>query len=281
MFQNDLLKGRVILITGGGTGLGRAMALRFAELGAKIFLIGRREEPLKQTCEEIRAKGGTAAYAPCDVRDFAAVDTAATVAKRELGRVDTLVNNAAGNFLSRTEKLSPNAFHAVVSIVLHGTFNCTQALAQRWITTGQPGTVLNIVTTYAATGAGSGFVVPSACAKAGVLAMTRSLAVEWARYRIRLNAIAPGPFPTEAAWSRLMPKEFEQQALAHHPMKRFGRHDELANLAAYLISEQAEYINGECVVIDGGEWLRGAGEFNDLVDLPEVAWDAWEAARKR
>jgi len=281
MFQSDLLKGRGILITGGGTGLGRSMALRFAELGAKIFLIGRREEPLKQTCEEIRAKGGTAAYASCDVRDFAAVDAAAAVARREIGRVDTLVNNAAGNFLSRTEKLSPNAFHAVVSIVLHGTFNCTQALAQRWITAGEPGTVLNIVTTYAATGAGSGFVVPSACAKAGVLAMTRSLAVEWARYRIRLNAIAPGPFPTEGAWSRLMPKDYEQQALKHHPMKRFGRHEELANLAVYLISEQSEYVNGECVVIDGAEWLRGAGEFNDLVDLPDAAWDAWEAARRR
>ena len=281
MFQSDLLKGRTILVTGGGTGLGRSMALRFAELGAKIFLVGRREEPLKQTCEEIRAKGGAAGYAPCDVRDFAAVDVAVAVAKRELGAVDTLVNNAAGNFLARTEKLSPSAFNAVVGIVLNGTFNCTQALAQRWIATGQPGTVLNIVTTYAATGSGSGFVVPSACAKAGVLAMTRSLAVEWARYRIRLNAIAPGPFPTEGAWSRLMPKEFEQRALAEHPMKRFGRHDELANLAVYLISEQSEYVNGECVVIDGGEWLRGAGEFNDFVDLPDAAWEAWEAARKR
>jgi len=279
MFEKTLLAGRVILITGGGTGLGRSMALRFAELGAKVFLTGRREEPLKQTCEEIRAKGATAAFATCDVRDFAAVDTMAGVARHELGAVDTLVNNAAGNFLARTEKLSPNAFNAVVGIVLHGTFNCTQALAQRWITTGQPGTVLNIVTTYAATG--SGFVVPSACAKAGVLAMTRSLAVEWARYRIRLNAIAPGPFPTEGAWSRLMPKEYEERALRYHPMKRFGRHAELANLAAYLVSEQAEYINGECVVIDGALWLRGAGEFNDFVDLPEAAWDAWESSRKR
>jgi NAD(P)-dependent dehydrogenase (short-subunit alcohol dehydrogenase family) len=281
MFQPDLLKGRAILITGGGTGLGRSMALRFAELGAKIFLTARREEPLKQTCEEIRAKGGTAAYVTCDVRDFAAVDTMAGAAKRELGPIDTLVNNAAGNFLARTEKLSPKAFNAVVGIVLYGTFNCTQALAQRWIATGQPGTVLNIVTTYAATGAGSGFVVPSACAKAGVLAMTRSLAVEWARHRIRLNAIAPGPFPTEGAWSRLMPPEYEQRALAYHPMKRFGRHDELANLAAYLVSEQSEYVNGECVVIDGALWLRGAGEFNDFIDLPDAAWDAWEAARKR
>jgi len=169
-----------------------------------------------------------------------------------------------------------------VGIVLHGTFHCTLALGRRWIAAKQPGTVLNIVTTYAAAGSGSGFVVPSACAKAGVLALTRSLAVEWARHNIRLNAIAPGPFPTEGAWSRLMPsKDYEQRARNHHPMKRFGRHDELANLAAYLVSEQSAYINGECVVIDGGPWLRGAGEFNDLVDLPEPLWEAMEQARKR
>jgi len=280
MFQSDLLKDRVILITGGGTGLGRSMALRFAELGAKLFLCGRREETLGQTAGDIRAKGGTAAYATCDVRDFAAVDTMAGRARRELGEVDTLVNNAAGNFIARTETLSPNAFHAVVGIVLYGTFNCTQALAQRWISTGKPGTVLNIVTTYAETG--SGFVVPSACAKAGVLAMTRSLAVEWARYKIRLNAIAPGPFPTEGAWSRLMPsKEYEERAKRFHPMKRFGRHDELTNLAAYLVSPQADYVNGECVVIDGGLWLRGAGEFNDLTEVPDAVWQQMEAARKK
>ena len=282
MYQPDLLKNRVILITGGGTGLGRSMALRFAELGAKIFLCGRREEPLKQTAEEIRAKGGTAAYATCDVRDFAAVDTMAAAARRELGEVDTLVNNAAGNFIARTEKISPNAFNAVVGIVLYGTFNCTQALAQRWIATGRPGTVLNIVTTYASTGSGSGYVVPSACAKAGVLAMTRSLAVEWARHRIRLNAIAPGPFPTEGAWSRLMPsKEYEEHAKRHHPMKRFGRHEELANLAVYLVSDFSEYVNGECVTIDGGLWLRGAGEFNDLSELPDAVWEMMESARKK
>jgi NAD(P)-dependent dehydrogenase (short-subunit alcohol dehydrogenase family) len=282
MYQSDLLKGRVILVTGGGTGLGRSMALRFAELGARIFLCGRREEPLKQTAEEIRARGGTAGYAACDVRDFAAVDTMAAQAKRELGEVDALVNNAAGNFIARTEKISPNAFHAVVGIVLYGTFHCTQALAQRWIATGRPGTVLNIVTTYAACGSGSGYVVPSACAKAGVLAMTRSLAVEWARHHIRLNAIAPGPFPTEGAWSRLMPsKDYEERAKNYHPMKRFGRHEELANLAVYLISPYSEYVNGECVTIDGGLWLRGAGEFNDLAELPDPVWEMMEAARKK
>ena len=280
MFQNNLLAGRVVLITGGGTGLGRSMALRLAGLGAKTFLVARREEPLRSTTEEIRAAGGACAFATCDVRDPAAVEAAVAAAEKEFGRVDTLINNAAGNFIARTEKLSPNAFAAVVGIVLHGTFHCTLALARRWIAAQQPGTVLNIVTTYAATGAGSGFVVPSACAKAGVLALTRSLAVEWARYNIRLNAIAPGPFPTEGAWSRLIPSaEYEKHAREHHPMKRFGRHEELANLAAYLVSDASGYINGECVIMDGGQWLRGAGEFNDLLELPEQAWEAMEQAR--
>jgi NAD(P)-dependent dehydrogenase (short-subunit alcohol dehydrogenase family) len=282
MFQSDLFKGRTILITGGGTGLGRSMALRFAELGAKIFLAARRPEPLEETSKEIRAKGGQAAFALCDVRDFAAVEKAIEAAEKEFGRVDSLVNNAAGNFIARTETLSPNAFSAVTGIVLHGAFHCTLALGRRWIAAKQPGNVLNIVTTYAAADCGSGFVVPSACAKAGVLAMTRSLAVEWARHHIRFNAIAPGPFPTEGAWSRLMPtKDYEQRAKDQHPMKRFGRHDELANLAVYLLSDQAEYVNGECVVIDGALWLRGAGEFNDLADLPDAMWDQMEQSRKR
>jgi NAD(P)-dependent dehydrogenase (short-subunit alcohol dehydrogenase family) len=286
MFEPDLLKDRTILVTGGGTGLGRSMALRFAELGAGLFLIGRRVDPLQQTAEDLRAKGCRAAYACADVRDFAAVEAAIASAEREFSRpfggIDTVVNNAAGNFLARTEKLSPNAFQAVVGIVLQGTFHCTLALARKWIAAQQPGNVLNIVTTYAAAGSGSGFVVPSACAKAGVLAMTRSLAVEWARHRIRLNAIAPGPFPTEGAWSRLMPtKDFEEHARKTHPMKRFGRHEELANLAAYLLSPQAEYVNGECVVIDGALWLRGAGEFNDAIDIPDEMWDAFEQARKK
>ena len=281
MFQSDLLNGRTILITGGGTGLGRAMALRFAELGASLFLVGRRENPLRETVEDIRAKGARAAHFPADIRDFTAVEQAIGTAESEFGAVDTLVNNAAGNFIARTEKLSPNAFNAVVGIVLQGTFYCTLALGRKWIAAKQPGTILNIVTTYADANCGSGFVVPSACAKSGVLAMTRSLAIEWARYSIRLNAIAPGPFPTEGAFSRLLPmKEFEEEARNRHPLKRFGRPEELANLAAYLLSQQAGYINGECVVIDGGEWLRGAGEFNNFSDLPDSAWLALERARK-
>jgi NAD(P)-dependent dehydrogenase (short-subunit alcohol dehydrogenase family) len=282
VFQQDLLKGRAIFLTGGGTGLGRSMALRFSSLGARMFLTGRREAPLQEVCDEILRQGGAAAYATCDVRDYAAVESAADAAELQFGEIDTVVNNAAGNFMARTEKLSPNAFNAVVGIVLNGTFHCTQVFGKRWIARKLGGNVLNMVTTYAAANAGSGFVVPSACAKAGVLAMTTSLAVEWAKYHIRLNAIAPGPFPTEGAWSRLLPsKQFEEHARDKHPMKRFGTHEELTNLAAFLLSDMAEYINGECVVIDGGQWLRGAGEFNDLLMLPEGAWDAMESARPK
>jgi NAD(P)-dependent dehydrogenase (short-subunit alcohol dehydrogenase family) len=282
VFQNDLLKDRAIFITGGGSGLGRSMALRFAELGARIFIIGRREQPLMKVCDEIHRAGGAAAFATCDVRDPAAVETAAAAADQQYGRIDTLVNNAAGNFMARTETLSPNAFNAVVGIVLNGSFHCTQAFGKRWIAQKLAGNVLNIVTTYASANCGSGFVVPSACAKAGVLAMTTSLAVEWAKYHIRLNAIAPGPFPTEGAWSRLIPsKQFEEHSRDKHPMKRFGRHEELTNLAAFLISDMSEYINGECVVIDGGQWLRGAGEFNDLAMLPDSVWEQMESARAK
>lgn len=282
MFQKTLLKDRAIFITGGGSGLGRSMALRFSELGAHLFVVGRREEPLKEVCDEIHRTGGSAAYASCDVRDPAAVETAAAAADQQFGRIDTVVNNAAGNFMARTESLSPNAFNAVVGIVLNGSFHCTQAFGKRWIAQKLGGNVLNIVTTYASANCGSGFVVPSACAKAGVLAMTTSLAVEWAKYHIRLNAIAPGPFPTEGAWSRLMPsKQFEDHSREKHPMKRFGRHEELTNLAAFLVSDMAEYINGECVVIDGGQWLRGAGEFNDLAMLPDSIWEQMESARAK
>lgn len=282
MFQREMLKDRAIFITGGGTGLGRSMALHFALLGARIFLVGRREAPLREVCEEIRRGGGSAAFATCDVRDYAAVEAAASRAYEQFGHIDALVNNAAGNFMARTEKLSPNAFNAVVGIVLNGSFNCTHVFAKKWIAEKSGGNVLSIVTTYAAANCGSAFVVPSACAKAGVLAMTTSLAVEWAKYRIRLNAIAPGPFPTEGAWSRLMPsKQFEEHAKESHPMKRFGRHEELTSLAAFLLSDMAEYINGECVVIDGANWLRGAGEFNDLLLLPDSAWEELEAARAK
>ena len=282
MFQPTLFKGRAIFISGGGSGLGRSMALKFAELGSQIFIIGRREQPLKDTCEEIRRAGGAAGYAIADVREPAAVEAAVETAFQQFGRIDTLVNNAAGNFMARTETLSPNAFSAVVGIVLNGSFNCTQALAKRWIADKQGGNVLSIVTTYAAANCGSAFVVPSACAKAGVLAMTTSLAVEWAKYKIRLNAIAPGPFPTEGAWSRLMPSsEMEEARKKYNPMRRFGRHDELTNLAAFLISDGSSYINGEVIRMDGGEFLQGAGEFSVLGRaLTDKDWESLKPRKK-
>lgn len=270
-----LLAGKTAWITGGGTGLGRAMALRFAELGAKIAISGRREDPLRETADAIRAAGGQAVWATCDVRDAEAVEAALERIVAELGEPGILVNNAAGNFLSRSEELSPNGFAAVVGIVLHGTFHCTSTLGRRWIAGKRPGTVLSIAATYASSGAGSAFVLPSACAKAGVVALTRSLAVEWGHYGIRLNAIAPGPIPTEGAFSRLLPSEaMRKQREARIPAGRFGRPDELAELAAFLVSDAADWIRGEVVTIDGGEWLRGAGQFNDFLDIPTDAWDA-------
>ncbi len=270
MFLPGLLKDKTILITGGGTGLGKSMALRFAELGANIVITGRREDVLKETAKEIAAKGAKVFTKSCDVRKYDEVEATFDAAESEFGHIDVLVNNAAGNFISPTELLSPNAFNSVVSIVLNGSFHCTQAAGRRWINQQSGGRVLSIVTTYAWTG--SAYVVPSACAKAGVLAMTRSLAVEWGKYKIRLNAIAPGPFPTEQAWENLVPPGFEEKWKNRIPLGRVGRHEELANLASYLVSEYADYINGEVVTIDGGEWVSGAGEMNMLTEMTPEDW---------
>jgi len=277
---DGLLRGKSAWITGGGTGLGRAMALRFADLGARIGISGRRAEPLDETVAALRARGGVAARATGDVRDPAAVDAVLATLAGELGEIDILVNNAAGNFLCASEDLSPNAFAAVVGIVLHGTFHCTRALGRRWIDAGRGGVVLSITTTYADTG--SALVLPSACAKAGVNALTRSLAVEWARYGIRLNAIAPGPVPTEGAFSRLLPSEdLVARRKARIPAGRFGTPSELADLAAFLVSDAADWIRGEVVTFDGGEWLRGAGQFSDFLDLPDDVWTALQGKHGR
>lgn len=266
MFSPDLLASQTILVTGGGSGLGRAMALRFASLGARVGVLGRRLDPLQAVVAEITAQGGSAAAAPADVRDPGAVKEAVDAIEAALGPVDGLVNNAAGNFLSASEDLSPNAFDAVVKIVLNGTFHCTQEVGRRMIERGTGGSLLSIVTTYA--WMGSAFVLPSAAAKAGVLAMTRSLAVEWATYGIRSNAIAPGPFPTDGAFSRLMAGNIEDEVKKQIPAGRFGRPEELADLAAYLMAPGSAYITGECVVIDGGEWLRAGQEFGRYTEMP-------------
>ena len=280
MFDKELLNDKSIIVTGGGTGLGKSMALRFAELGADLVITSRRKEVIEKTAEELREHGGKVLAIACDVRDPDQVNDMVSQTVNEFGKIDILLNNAAGNFISPTEDLSPNAFKTVVDIVLNGTFNCTQA-AGKVMREKDGGVILNIVTTYAWTG--SGYVVPSASAKAGVLAMTRSLAVEWAKYGIRTVAIAPGPFPTKGAWSRLAPPGLgiEKKMKDRIPLKRLGEHIELANLATYLISDQAAYINGEVVTIDGGEWLKGAGEMNDLEKIPKAAWKLLQMKRKK
>ena len=258
-FRQGLLEGRTLLITGGGTGLGRSMALKCAGLGAKIAVVGRREEPLKTTVGDIEKAGGQAAFAPCDVRDSGSVRSAVDALEATLGPINSLINNAAGNFLCASEDLSDNAFDAVVKIVLYGTFNCTREVGRRLIERKAEGHVISIVTTYAESG--SAFVLPSASAKAGVLAMMRSLAVEWATYGIRLNAIAPGPFRTDGAFSRLMVGELEKQAIRRIPSRRFGEHDELTNLVAYILSDASPYQTGDCVTIDGAEELLSGQQF--------------------
>ncbi|WP_407945040.1 SDR family oxidoreductase [Paenibacillus albicereus] len=263
---------KTILVTGGATGLGRAMAEGFGQLGARVALAGRREEKLREAEAALSAAGCEVFVHACDVRDPEAVAKLADALETRFGGIDVLVNNAAGNFISPTERLSHRAVDAVLNIVLHGTFYATLEFGKRWIAAGRPATVLNIVTTYAETG--SAYVVPSAAAKAGVLAMTRSLAVEWARYGIRHVAIAPGPFPTEGAWSRLLPTpELAQGMIDRIPLQRVGSKEELADLAAYLVSDYAAYLNGECVTIDGGEWLQGAGQFNGLLEVTGPQWD--------
>jgi len=281
MFEIDLLKGKTIIITGGGTGLGKSMAVRFAELGANLVLTSRRQDVLDETSAEIKqATGAKILTVAADIRSPEQVADMVAQSVSKFKKIDGLLNNAAGNFISPTEKLSENAFKTIVDIVLLGSFNCTLNAGREMIKSGG-GNILSIVTTYAWTG--SGYVVPSASAKAGVLAMTRSLAVEWAKYNIRSNAIAPGPFPTKGAWSRLVPPglNIEKKMKERVPMKRFGKHEELANLAAYLMADGSAYINGDVITIDGGEWLKGAGQFNALDKVPQLAWKAMAAARRR
>lgn len=282
MLRDDALKGKVIVVTGGGSGLGKAMTKYFLELGAKVAITSRNLEKLQDTARELETEtNGKCLAIQCDVRHYDQVEAMLQQVLKAFGKVDILLNNAAGNFISPTERLSANAFDTIIDIVLKGTKNCTLAFGKHWIDTQQQNTnILNIVTTYAWTG--SAYVVPSATAKAGVLAMTRSLAVEWAKYGIRTNAIAPGPFPTKGAWDRLLPGDLKDKFdLAKKvPLKRVGDHQELANLAAYLVSDFSAYVNGEVITIDGGEWLKGAGQFNLLEAIPKEMWDMLEAMIK-
>lgn len=279
MLRDDALKGKNIVVTGGGSGLGKAMTTYFLKLGAQVAITSRNIEKLETVAKELSEETGSKCIPlQCDVRYIDEVEAMRDAAIKALGPIDVLLNNAAGNFISPTERLSANAFDTIIDIVLKGTKNCTLAFGKHWIDNNEKDkSVLNIVTTYAWTG--SAYVVPSASAKAGVLAMTRSLAVEWAKYGMRFNAIAPGPFPTKGAWDRLLPGELKEKfdLAKTNPLKRVGDHQELANLAAYLVSDFSSYVNGEVITIDGGEWIKGAGQFNQLEEVPQQMWDMLEA----
>lgn len=284
MFERNLFDGHVALITGGGSGLGRAIAGHLVRYGAKVVIAGRRESVLRETAEEI----GVDSVLPvrCDVRFPDEVENALAQTLARFGRVDSLVNGAAGNFVSPTERLSNNAFKLIVDTVLMGTVHCTLAVGKHWINTKRRGSVLSIVTNYASTG--SAYVVPSGCAKAGVENLTKSLAAEWGQYGLRFVGISPGPFPTEGAMGQLrihddlvpgvdIPSLITQRI----PLGRLGRLDELADLATFLLSPNAEYINGEIIRIDGGETPSLAGEFSFMRDVPTSVWDRHASQLKR
>ena len=282
MLKENSLRNKVILVTGGGSGLGKSMVEYFVELGANVIITSRRKELLDEVAKKINAENESEVFpVPCDVRNINEVEKVVDEAYKKFGKVDCLINNAAGNFISPTERLSTRAFDAIIDIVLKGTINFTLTLGKKWIEEKINGNVLNIVTTYSWTG--SGYVVPSACAKAGVLSLTRSLAVEWAKYKIRFNAIAPGPFPTKGAWERLLPGDLKDKfdPSKKVPVGRVGEHQELSNLAAYLVSDYSSYINGEVITIDGAEWLKGAGQFNHLEMVSDQMWDMFEMIRKK
>jgi len=273
MLPSDTFKDKTVLITGGGTGLGKSIGKHILELGGQLIITSRRNEVIEKTANEFNnLYPDSTLHVAGDVRNIEDVENVINKGFEKFGNVDMLINNAAGNFISPTERLSANAFSVVIDIVLKGTCNYTLTLGKKWIDNKKEGTILNIATTYAMTG--SGYVIPSAAAKGGVLTFTRSIAAEWAKYNIRCNAVAPGPFPTEGAWSRLVPPGFSKfmDIKKRIPLKRVGEHQELANLCAYLLSDYSAYITGEIITIDGGEWIYNAGQFSWLDKIPSKLW---------
>ncbi|RRB07959.1 SDR family oxidoreductase [Larkinella rosea] len=273
MLREGALKDKTIIVTGGGTGLGKSMARYFLQLGANLVICSRKLPVLEATAAELMDEtGGQVLPLACDVRNPPEIEAVIAQTIGRFGRIDSLLNNSAGNFISPTERLSYKAFDVVVDIVLKGTYYFTLAVGKYWIENKIPGTVLNISTTYATTG--SGYVVPSAVAKGGALILVKSLAAEWAKYGIRLNALAPGPFPTKGAWDRLFPEPLVKMMdpTSRIPLRRVGDHQELANIAAYLLSDYSSFVTGECMTIDGGEVLS-AGEFNHLENVTSEQWD--------
>jgi len=281
MFKEDLLKGKRILITGGGTGLGKEIAAKYLELGAELWLAGRRGGVLEDTAKELMHRhGGSVRTHSVDIRDAAAVDAMVQRIWDEGGPLTGLVNNAAGNFISPTKDLTPNGFNAIANIVFHGTFYVTHAVGKRWIAGGNKGSVVSILVTWVHTG--SPYVVPSAMSKAGLHVMTKSLAVEWGRFGIRLNAIAPGPFPTEGASKRLRPGGGFQDSSQLNPMRRVGKMEELQNLATFLMAEGCEWLSGETIAVDGAGYLAtGSGAyFTELDKLSDADWERMRAMIK-
>ncbi len=284
MLKEGCLKGKTYIVTGGGSGLGKSMTSYLLELGANVLIVSRNEQKLQAATNELKDKcknGNHIAFQICNVKDSDMIDTTISEAFNKYGEISGIINNAAGNFISPTENLSPNAFSAIIDIVLKGACTFSLLYGKKCIDNKQKGKILNIITTYAYTG--SAYVVPSAAAKGGVLSLTRSLAAEWSKYNIYSNAIAPGPFPTKGAWDRLFPKPFSAlfNMEKKHPLSRYGDHQELANLAAYLLSDYSDYINGEVITIDGGEWIHNAGQFNKLEKVPKKLWSAIKKITKK
>ena len=284
MLNKGCLKDKTFIVTGGASGLGKSMTSYLLELGANVIIVSRNEEKLKRATLDLKSLcllDNDITYQVCNVKDSKMIEDVIEQSFNNYPKVDGIINNAAGNFIAPTESLSPNAFSSIIDIVLKGTCSFSLLYGKKCIEKKQKGKILNIITTYAYTG--SAYVVPSAAAKGGVLSLTRSLAAEWSKYNIYSNAIAPGPFPTKGAWDRLFPKPFSMlfDMQKKHPLKRYGDHQELANLAAYLLSDYSDYINGEVVTIDGAEWIHNAGQFNKLDKVPKKLWSAIKKITKK